>query len=137
RTLVPRRCAPYARGAPPVSSASGVRSRSTSAGSPAPAGNAGGVVDVLEARPGRGCRVHRRPEGGCGAGLHAPLAARAGRGSLSALRYADDRQGRDPAVLTSGGPNTAPRGDTLRGVRELPVTSDEKGTLSVARRRKR
>jgi threonine dehydrogenase-like Zn-dependent dehydrogenase len=28
---VPRRCAPYARGAPPVSSASGVRSRSTSA----------------------------------------------------------------------------------------------------------
>src|SRR5438034_1254559 len=44
-------------------------------GSPAPAGNAGGVVDVLEARPGRVRRVHRRPEGGRGAALHAPLAA--------------------------------------------------------------
>src|SRR5262249_5709497 len=69
--------------------------------SPAPAGNAGGVVDVLEARPGRVRRIHRRPGGGRGAALHAPLAARAGRGSLPALRHADDRQGRHPAVLTS------------------------------------
>jgi threonine dehydrogenase-like Zn-dependent dehydrogenase len=79
-------------------------------GSLAPAGNAGGVVDVLEARPGRVRRVHRRPEGGRGAALHAPLAARAGRGSLPALRHADDRQGRHPAVLTSGGPDTASAG---------------------------
>jgi NADPH:quinone reductase-like Zn-dependent oxidoreductase len=70
-------------------------------GSPTPAGNAGGVVDVLEARPGRVRRVHRRPKGGRGAALHAPLAARAGRGSLQALRHADDRQGRHPAVLTA------------------------------------
>src|SRR5262245_50462908 len=70
-------------------------------GSPAPAGHAGGVVDVLEARPGRVRRVHRRAEGGRGAALHAPLAARAGRGSLPALRHADDRQGRHPAVVTS------------------------------------
>src|SRR5262249_3164863 len=70
-------------------------------GSPAPAGNAGGVVDVLEARPGRGRRVHRRAQGGRGAALHAPLAARAGRGSLPALRHADDRQGRHPSVVTS------------------------------------
>src|SRR5262249_24676014 len=35
-------------------------------GSPAPAGNAGGAVDVLEARLGRVRRVHRRPEGGRG-----------------------------------------------------------------------
>src|SRR5262249_21867623 len=76
-------------------------------GSPAPAGNAGGVVDVLEARPGRVRRVHRRPEGGRGATLHAPLAARSGRGSLPALRHADDRQSRHPAVLTSRGPDTA------------------------------
>src|SRR5262249_41433391 len=76
-------------------------------GSPAPAGNAGGAVDVLEARPGRVRRVHRGPASGRGAALHAPLAARAGRGSLQALRHADDRQGRHPAVLTSGGPDTA------------------------------
>src|SRR5262249_52951642 len=76
-------------------------------GSPAPAGHAGGVVDVLEARPGRVRRVHRRAEGGRGAALHAPLVAGAGRGSLPALRHADDRQGRHPAVLTSGGPGTA------------------------------
>jgi threonine dehydrogenase-like Zn-dependent dehydrogenase len=42
--------------------------------------------------------------------LHAPLAARAGRGSLPALRHADDRQGRHPAVVTSGGPDTASAG---------------------------
>ena len=69
--------------------------------SPAPAGHAGGVVDVLEARLGRVRRVHRRAEGGRGAALHAPLAARAGRGSLPVLRHADDRQGRHPAVVMS------------------------------------
>jgi len=70
-------------------------------GSPALPGHAGGVVDVLEARPGRVRRVHRRAQRGRGAAVHAPLAARAGRGSLPALRHADDRQGRHPAVLTS------------------------------------
>src|SRR5262249_17892653 len=63
--------------------------------------NPGGVVTGGEARPGRVRRVRRRAEGGRGAALHAPLAARAGRGSLPALRHADDRQGCHPAVLTS------------------------------------
>src|SRR5215469_18949490 len=46
-------------------------------------------------------------------GTAGPVLAQSGRrgagsrGSLQALRHADDRQGRHPAVLTSGGPDTA------------------------------
>jgi D-arabinose 1-dehydrogenase-like Zn-dependent alcohol dehydrogenase len=48
-------------------------------GSPAPAGDAGRLLDVLQAGPGRVRRVHRRPERRRGEALHPPVGARAGR----------------------------------------------------------
>src|SRR5262250_3311749 len=68
--------------------------------SPAPAGDAGRLLDVLEAGPGRVRRVRRGPRRGCGEALYAPLEARAGGGGLQALRYADHGQGRHPAFVT-------------------------------------
>src|SRR5262245_36779689 len=72
-------------------------------GSPAPAGDSGRLLDLLEAGAGRVRRVRRGPPRGRGAALHAPLEARAGGGGLPALRYSDHGQGRYPAVLTLTG----------------------------------
>src|SRR6267143_5767373 len=76
-------------------------------------------------------RVRRRPECGRGEALHAPLEARAGRRSLQALRHADDRQGRHPAVLTIAGARGAENGV---GWPDQPVVHSF-GTRTISMRR--
>jgi NADPH:quinone reductase-like Zn-dependent oxidoreductase len=64
-----------------------------------PAGDAGRLLDVLEARARPNAPSSSPTGGGRGEALHASLEARAGGGGLQALRHADDGQGRHPAVL--------------------------------------
>ena len=49
---------------------------------------------------GRLRRVRRGPQRGRREALHAPLAARSGRGGLPGVRHADERQGRDRSVVS-------------------------------------
>ena len=72
-----------------------------------------GLVDLLQAGPGRVRRVRRRPQDRRRQAVHPPLAARPGRGGLPPVRHPDHRQGRDPAVVSR-------RGGTMFG-RRLPL----------------